>query len=102
MKPLLFLTFSFVLFMTAPDALALTQDWGGLEDDWSGPVSYTDPIAVRCYALSGRNQRCRDCATQYDDNGQPTSRIVCAYVARKASCGCNSSPCKAYGSCDYI
>lgn len=103
------LAMSIALFLSmclAPGAHALTQDWGGLEHDWSMPT-LDGPTMTVCYAVARNNQRCRACRQQYDEFGQLTElRVVCAFVPQKASCGCNfpnrGKDCQAYGYCEYF
>lgn len=93
-----------VLFLT-PTAAALTQDWGGAEDDWSMPTpTQSGPFVAACYAKAVNDQGCRSCERQYDDNGRWTGKIVCAAVERKASCECRwktATDCQAIGECTY-
>ena len=92
----------------APDGLAMTQNWGGLEDDWSMPTgtSFNGPIPTVCYAMGSNKQRCRNCQDHYTIHGQPTGLQICAYVKRNASCDCNLSEdqknCQPIGSCTYF
>ena len=97
----------FMLFLgIATSADALQQDWGGAEDDWSMPTgtAYNGPKASQCVADSSKNQRCRDCREKYNNAGQPTGIIVCAYVPEYGGCGCDfpSTGCRTYGSCSYV
>ena len=91
-----------VAVCVSPSAQALNQDWGGLEDDWDTHLK--SPTPDTCYAIGSQNQRCRDCKQQYNNDGQPTLYIVCAYVAQRASCGCSfrSGNCQPYGYCEYF
>jgi hypothetical protein len=95
----------FVLVMlVAPDTQALTQDWGGAEDDWSAPTSTSSsPTPTTCKAYASRNQGCRSCKTQYDINGEPTGQVVCAYVAARGACSCSNidRTCYEIGTCYY-
>lgn len=96
-----------ILVAIAPDAHARSQDWGGLEDDWSMPTgtNYSGPVAVACKAESAKNQRCRACRKQYLDSGQETGYFVCAFVPINAACSCQFSSggasCGEQGTCTY-
>jgi hypothetical protein len=91
----------------APDAQGRSQDWGGLEDDWSMPTgtNYSGPVAITCKAAGANNQRCRACRKQYLDSGQETGYFVCAFVPINAACSCELSnggrSCGEKGSCTY-
>jgi len=109
-KVALWPVFVLMILGCASSALAFNQDWGGYEDDWSMPTGteFSGPKATRCTASALEKQRCRDCREQLDDNGQPTGKIVCAYVAENASCGCDwirrldgRLECSPYGTCTY-
>jgi hypothetical protein len=74
--------------------------WDSLE-----PTGYNPPSYVSCTARSGNNQKCRECAPAYFDNGTYKGYNVCAYVARNASCKCNNAntdTCSGEGSCTYL
>ena len=91
----------------APDALALTQDWGGYENDWEPPTSvdYNPPRVTFCVAFKSRNQACRRCEPEYRSNGQPTGKEVCGFVKEKAACDCTrdemDNSCIPIGNCSY-
>jgi hypothetical protein len=93
------------LMITVPKAHALTNDWGGGEDDWSMPTGggSTAPTVTDCSAFSWKKQYCRACRPQYWDNGEPTGYWVCAYVKQKAACQCDnrSRTCVNVGECYY-
>ena len=97
-----------VALLVTPNAHALTQDWGGLENDWSMPTGtrYVGPIATACTAVGSAKQRCRACMDHHNIDGQPTGLKICAYVARSAACDCNlsadQSSCQVIGSCTYF
>jgi hypothetical protein len=90
--------------LAARGTFALTQDWGGAEDDWSMPTTiYRNPEPMRCTAKGSSGQRCRMCYPQYDDWGYPTGKIVCAAVSVNASCNCEytNQKCAGVGTCAY-
>jgi hypothetical protein len=97
--------FIFVLVMLiAPESQALHQDWGGAEDDWSSPTSTSSsPTAITCKAYASKNQGCRSCKTQYDNDGEPTGQVVCAYVTQRGACSCSNvnRTCYEVGTCYY-
>ena len=106
MKFLATVLFLAMLFVMAPEAQALTNDWGGYENDWSMPTgtSYKGPKATTCMALKNENQACRSCVPQYDDDGQPTGYIVCGFVPTNGNCDCTieGRKCEPFGSCYYF
>lgn len=96
----------FVLITGAQPAYAFSQDWGGAEDDWSMPTTTgsSGPTVTACIARASNNQKCRECAQAYYDNGEPKSYKVCAWWAQSASCACqnaNTARCVGVGSCTY-
>lgn len=52
-------------------------------------TSYKPPSATTCTAKKSLGQRCRTCAAQYANDGQPTGITVCAYVDENAECSCS-------------
>ena len=92
-------------FLSAPSAFALSQDWGGLEDDWTvAGAYYKNPTPIYCRANAPDDEACRACVTQYADDGQPTGTIVCGYVRFSAACKCDytSGKCAPVGTCTYL
>jgi len=96
----------FMAFAGSEPAYAFTQDWGGLEDDWSmpTPTGGSTPTTLTCVAYAKNGQKCRECATVIRSDGTESQYPSCVGVTWSASCECKNPGtawCSGRGVCDY-
>jgi len=79
-------------------------DYSWEQCGWEAGSPYNPPMINSCTAYGSLNQRCRQCARAYYDDGTYKGYDVCAYTDRSASCDCKNSGtsyCIGSGSCTY-
>lgn len=66
------------------------------------PTDNTNPTVRTCEAYSWMGQKCRECRTIFDTNGNPTG-FTCVQMTSDAFCTCGDSgkPCAPKGLCKY-